>query len=81
MSQREKRETDRYAEKRSVCGGLFFKNARRWRKLRNVVFILSRCFVALMFISDEIGLEQVTHDAQRREGGGATQPRLNTEIC
>lgn len=41
---------------------------------------LSLCFMALMFIFGYIGPEQVTHDAQRREGGGATHPRLNMEM-
>lgn len=77
MSQREKkkreergaRERDRYAEKRSVYGGLFskkIKNARGLREPRDAALMLSLCFMDLMFISGEAGLEQVTHDAKRR---------------
>lgn len=44
------------------------------------MLMLSLCVIALMFISGEVGLGQVTHDAQRREGGGATRLRLNMKM-
>ncbi len=73
------RERDRYAEKRSACGGLFL-HAKRLRKLRNVVNILSLRFMALMFISGLVGLEKVTHDAQWREGGRCTTKARNKNV-
>ncbi len=44
------------------------------------MLILSLRFMALMFISGEVGLEQVTHDAQRREGGGALLNREHENV-
>lgn len=73
MSQMKKRREEREKEigmlGKGQCVESFFLHARRLRELRNAALRLSLYFRALMFISGEVGLEQVTHDAQRREGG------------
>lgn len=84
MSQREKRREEREKEIGMLRKGqcvyrAFFLNARKLRKLRHVVLI-SLSLMSLMFISGYLGLKQVTHDAQRRESGGATQPTLNMRM-
>lgn len=45
-----------------------FLKCQKTEKLRNAVFMQSLCVMALMFISGEVELGQVTHDAQKREG-------------